>query len=69
MYGTNIYGESKARAYEISIYPKTTNIDTKLEVKEFFSKETLEGKVTEKTIDTLLEKLESIGEDYDVQSN
>ena len=38
-------------------------------MKEFFSKETLEGKVTEKTIDTLLEKLESIGEDYDVQSN
>ncbi|MEK6955849.1 MAG: hypothetical protein AABW52_04270 [Nanoarchaeota archaeon] len=69
MYGTNIYSQSKAVAYEIS-YLKERTIDAKLEVKEHFDIRTLEGKVTDnKIIGNLLEKLESIGENYDVQPN
>ena len=55
MYGTNIYSQSKAVAYEIS-YLKERTIDAKLEVKEHFDIRTLEGKVTDnKIIGNLLE--------------
>ena len=69
MYGTNIYSGSKAIAYGASYLPEIT-IDTKCVIPIHFDKKTLEGKLIDnRTIDRLLEKLESIGDEYNVQPN